>query len=251
LINTTVDTCQLESIFDDEVPIAIKIGMLTSSSIISTIVNYIRDLPSRPLIILDPVMVSTSGHDLLPEEALDAIRGDLLSNVDWITPNIPEAKRLTGWDKEVKTLLDMRSLAGGISEVCDVPTILLKGGHLSIELQEILALEKDCTILWAEGDAINATGVLSLFRSYLALDSPSELVVDIMITKGELLHTLIVGRKVDSTSTHGTGCTLSSALACVWAIESRDSPRNGMPLGLFFAHAIRSRYESANGLTCC
>jgi hydroxymethylpyrimidine/phosphomethylpyrimidine kinase len=158
---------------------------------------------------------------------MDAIRGDLLSIVDWITPNIPEAKRLTGWEREVSNIADMRDLAVRLAEVCNVPTILLKGGHLTLTQEDVSTLGDDCTVIWCEGDPAHTTEVLTAFRSYMASTSRGELVVDIMITKGELVHTLFVGNRVESTSTHGTGCTLSSALACVWAIAAQDQTTRG------------------------
>ena len=210
--------------YDDEPPSTIKLGMLTSSTTILALASFLRNLPARPPVILDPVMVSTSGHTLLPDDAVSAITSELLQQVDLVTPNIPEAQRLVGWDEPVQNLGDMVRLAQRTADLCHVPNLLLKGGHLSVSREEVLGLSGDYKVIWDEGDEEEDTvEVLSRFGGKRG----TELVVDILVEGAGETRKLFVGRKVDSTSTHGTGCTLSSVLACAWALRRRDHPDDG------------------------
>ena len=210
--------------YEDEPPSTIKLGMLTSSSTILALANFLRNISSRPPVILDPVMVSTSGHILLPDDAVSAITSELLPEVDLVTPNIPEAQRLVGWDEPVQNLGDMMRLASRTADICDVPNLLLKGGHLSVSREEVMSLSGEYKVIWDEGDDEEDTvEVLSRFGGKRG----TEYVVDIFVEGAGETRKLFVGRKVDSTSTHGTGCTLSSALACAWALQRRDNPDDG------------------------
>lgn len=201
--------------------------MLTSSTTISAISTFLSNLSDRPLVILDPVMVSTSGHTLLPDDAIKAIKGELLRNVDWVTPNIPEAQRLADSDSEIKGLDDMLVLARKLANICKVPTILLKGGHLSVSRDEVVGLSWKYPVVWDEGDDEGDTvEVLNAFRTMIGGSDSKELVVDVLIEGGSDFK-LFVGRRLDSTSTHGTGCTLSAALACAWAVERQGKTRSG------------------------
>ena len=174
-------------------------------------------------------MVSTSGHTLIPDDAVEVIKNKLLNHADLITPNIPEAQRLVDWDEPINTLEDMLSLAGKIMETYSVPMMLLKGGHLTVSRDEIerLSTIMQHSIIWTdpdeEGDALE---VLKGHRKVVEKDTQDQkikedLVVDILVEASRKTRILYAARKVESTSTHGTGCTLSSALACAWAFERR------------------------------
>lgn len=196
-----------------------KLGMLTSPEIISALAQDLSQLPSRPLTILDPVMISTSGHTLLPESAISAITTELLPHVDWVTPNIPEAQRLVDTKTSVKSLSDMLELAEQLRSSIPARTVLLKGGHLAVKKEELRQNSGKYKTTWEEGDEEEETvEILSLYRKHISTKETTDLVVDILIEEGHELQ-LFVGKKLESRNTHGTGCTLSSALACAAALS--------------------------------
>lgn len=158
---------QLDSVFSDLPPQAVKIGMLGTKDAILTVADRIKYYsPDR--IVLDPVMVSTSGKRLLDEEALTALSENLFPLSSLVTPNIPEAEVLLG-GVSIQSKEDMQKAALRLSGYYHVP-ILLKGGHLSSEA---------CDLLCAGGT----------LRWYFA-------------------------PRIANPNSHGTGCTLSSAIAC-------------------------------------
>ena len=157
---------QLDCIFTDIEPDAVKIGMVSSSDIIRVIAEKLTEYGARNVVV-DPVMVSTSGSKLLSDDAIDALVTQLLPLGTVITPNIPEAEVLCGF--AVKTQEDMLAAAKRIAERCGV-AVLVKGGHLVSEATDLL---------YANGQA-------QWFSA----------------------------ERVDNPNTHGTGCTLSSAIAC-------------------------------------
>lgn len=159
---------QLECIFNDIFPDAVKIGMVSSAELINTIAdNIIKYKPSN--IVLDTVMVSTSGSPLLEKDAVDVLTSRLIPLADIITPNIPETEVLTG--DNISGLEDMKSAAKNLGNKygCNV---LVKGGHMI----------EDAT------DVLYETQIDKL--------------------------TVFNGKKIQTTNSHGTGCTLSSAIAC-------------------------------------
>lgn len=165
-ISPEIVTKQLESVFEDIFPDAVKIGMVQNSATIEAIADSLEKYKPRH-IVLDTVMVSTSGKKLLEEEAVEALESRLLPLADIITPNIPEAQVLSGviiQDKEtrVKAAKEIAKKYSG--------AILIKGGH-----------DKD-----------NAD--------------------DLLYDKGEEIW--YPGVRIENPNTHGTGCTLSSAIAC-------------------------------------
>ncbi|MCI6260658.1 MAG: bifunctional hydroxymethylpyrimidine kinase/phosphomethylpyrimidine kinase [Pyramidobacter sp.] len=161
---------QIDCVFDDIRPDAVKIGMVSSAAIISAIAARLKAFGARNIVV-DPVMVATSGSRLLDEDATGALRGELLPLGTVITPNIPEAETLCGF--AIADHDDMeraaRRLAAGLGGA-----VLIKGGHLT-----------DCAddLLFSEGRPV-------------WLNSP----------------------RLDNHNTHGTGCTLSSAIACNLAV---------------------------------
>ena len=157
---------QLDCIFTDIIPDAVKIGMVSSGNLIDVIAKKLRQY-SVINIVVDPVMVSTSGSELLSDEAKDALVSKLFPLATVITPNIPEAEALCGFD--IKNELDMAGAAERISRTLN-GAVLIKGGHLG----------KNCTDLLYENGNIH-------------------------------WHT---AQRVNNPNTHGTGCTLSSAIAC-------------------------------------
>lgn len=157
---------QLDAVFTDIYPDSVKIGMVSNSRIIRVIADKLSEYGAKNIVV-DPVMVSTSGHRLMCEEAMDVVMDILLPMGDVITPNIPEAQVLCGF--EIHTEEDMIKAAGKLAQKYK-GAILIKGGHL----------ENDAT------DLLYQDGQIRWFR----------------------------GKRVENPNTHGTGCTLSSAIAC-------------------------------------
>jgi hydroxymethylpyrimidine/phosphomethylpyrimidine kinase len=161
---------QLDCIFKDITPDAVKIGMVSNIGIIKMIADKLVEYKARN-IVLDPVMVSTSGSKLLSEDAIEVLVTRLLPLAAVITPNIPETEALTGMI--IESGKDMLTAAVEISKILR-GGILIKGGHLSNSADDLLYL----------------SGVAHWFHS----------------------------ERIDNPNTHGTGCTLSSAIACNLAL---------------------------------
>ena len=156
---------QLDSIFTDIFPNAVKIGMVSSSSLIETIADRLTEYQAKN-IVLDPVMIATSGARLITENAISALKEKLIPLANIITPNIPEAEELTG--VSIQTAEDMEKVAKMIYEKYGC-AVLLKGGHSLNDANDILCWE----------------GGTKWFK----------------------------GKRIHNPNTHGTGCTLSSAIA--------------------------------------
>ena len=156
---------QMDAVFEDIFPDSVKIGMVASGELIEVIAERLKYYNAKNIVV-DPVMVSTSGSSLMQTDAVKVLCEKLLPIATLVTPNIPEAEVLTGI--KIVGREDMEKAAGIIGETYGC-SVLLKGGH-SIQ------------------DAS-----------------------DILYQKGE--YTWFCGRRVDNPNTHGTGCTLSSAIA--------------------------------------
>ncbi|WP_044975222.1 bifunctional hydroxymethylpyrimidine kinase/phosphomethylpyrimidine kinase [Ruminococcus sp. HUN007] len=157
---------QLESIFTDIFPDSVKTGMMSEAEIIEAAASVLKKYKA-PNIVVDPVMVSTSGSRLLSDSALDAMTGHLFPLARVITPNIPEAEVLSGIS--ISDIADMEKAARIISEKTPA-AVLVKGGH-------------------SVSDA-----------------------TDLLLADGKVF--TFSGKRIDNPNTHGTGCTLSSAIAC-------------------------------------
>ena len=156
---------QLDSVFSDIRPDAVKIGMVSSIPLIEVIAQKLREYRAENVVV-DPVMVATSGARLIQEDAIAALKAELLPLATVLTPNIPEAEVLA--DMAIRAPADMETAARIVSERYGC-AVLCKGGH---ELNDANDL------LWRAGAA-------RWFN----------------------------GRRIDNPNTHGTGCTLSSAIA--------------------------------------
>ncbi|MEM1202932.1 MAG: bifunctional hydroxymethylpyrimidine kinase/phosphomethylpyrimidine kinase [Acidobacteriota bacterium] len=171
-----VVTAQIDAVFDDLGVDAVKIGMLASAELVQAVAE--RLAAHRPRhVVLDPVMVAKSGDPLLEDTAVTALVEELLPLATVVTPNLPEAARLTGLDLTAPTVDQMAAAArlvaamGNRGEPSQAsPAVLLKGGH---------------------GDG--------------------EILTDLLFDGGEQ-HRYDHPR-IQTRSTHGTGCTLSSAVA--------------------------------------
>ena len=156
---------QLDAVFEDIYPDAVKIGMVLSSELIRVIADRLEYYGAGNIVV-DPVMVASSGSALMKSEAVRALTEELLPVASLVTPNIPEAQVLSGMIIESKE--DMITAAKQISDSCHC-AVLLKGGH-----------------------SINDAN-------------------DLLYANGELVW--FEGKRIDNPNTHGTGCTLSSAIA--------------------------------------
>lgn len=156
---------QIDSVFTDIRPDAVKIGMVSSVGLIESIAKKLKQYEAENIVV-DPVMVATSGSRLISEDAIGALKELLLPMATVLTPNIPEAEVLSGM--EVKTADDMIAAAKYISETYHC-AVLCKGGHQLNDANDLL---------YRNGD-----------------------------------YKWFNGKRIDNPNTHGTGCTLSSAIA--------------------------------------
>lgn len=156
---------QMECVFQDIFPDAVKIGMLSSPEIMHHVAAGLQKYEARH-IVLDPVMVSTSGHRLMQKEAEETLQKELFPLAEVITPNIPEAEVLTGL--KITDADSMELAARAISNEFHI-SVLLKGGHRVEDANDLLYT--DGKTQWLKGE------------------------------------------RIDNPNTHGTGCTLSSAIA--------------------------------------
>jgi hydroxymethylpyrimidine/phosphomethylpyrimidine kinase len=156
---------QLDAVFTDIFPDAVKIGMVSSTELIRVIAEKLRQYQARHVVV-DPVMVATSGSSLLKSDAVRAMTEELFPLAEVITPNIPEAEVLSG--ERIQSEADMEKAAAAISKKYGC-AVLLKGGHSINDANDVLY--QNGNIVWFKG------------------------------------------KRIDNPNTHGTGCTLSSAIA--------------------------------------
>ena len=156
---------QIDAVFEDIFPDAVKIGMVSSSELIRVIADRLRYYNAKNVVI-DPVMVATSGSALMKNDAVQTLIEELLPISTLVTPNIPEAQVLS--DLTIETKEDMMTAAKQIGDNYHC-AVLLKGGHSINDANDLLYANGD--LIWFEG------------------------------------------KRIDNPNTHGTGCTLSSAIA--------------------------------------
>ena len=157
---------QLDAIYSDIPPDGVKTGMLSTSGITKTVASYLEKHLASPLVV-DPVMVATTGAVLLEKDAIEAYKTKLIPLATLITPNIPEAEVLS--EMQIKTDADMEKAAEVICNTLGC-AVLLKGGHQLNDANDLL-FQKGKEPVWFHG------------------------------------------KRIDNPNTHGTGCTLSSAIA--------------------------------------
>ena len=172
---------QLDAVITDIFPNAVKTGMVASSELIKTIARAIKTYSLKNLVV-DPVMVATSGSRLISEEAIETLKKELLPLATLITPNIPEAEvllentDLSGIDSKslkITSEFEMEEAARKIHEAFGC-SVLVKGGHNVNDASDFLYGKNE---------------------------------------KGEIVAKWFKGRRINNPNTHGTGCTLSSAIA--------------------------------------
>ena len=157
---------ELDCIFTDIYPDAIKTGMVSSSELIEVIADKLTGYQAKNIVV-DPVMVATSGARLISEDAISTLKSKLLPLAKVITPNIPEAEVLS--EMQIKSEADMEKAAEIICNRLGC-SVLLKGGHQLNDANDLL---------WQKNEQA----------------------------------TWFMGKRIDNPNTHGTGCTLSSAIA--------------------------------------
>jgi hydroxymethylpyrimidine/phosphomethylpyrimidine kinase len=202
-IDPAILEATLQHLTEDLPPAGIKIGMLSATAAVTSVATYLTKLrsttPHIP-VVLDPILRSSSGRELLEPAALEPLRKTLLPLVDWITPNLDELSILTGLP--VATRDDLPPVAAAL--------LKLGGPHLNI---------------LATGGHLN----------------PPD---DLLLTSDQT--TWLPGEHVSSTSTHGTGCALSSALLSRLVLG--DTPHAAaLAAKHYVAHAIRSATPIGSG----
>jgi hydroxymethylpyrimidine/phosphomethylpyrimidine kinase len=125
-VSTELVIAQIEAVGADLPPAAVKTGMLATAAIVEAVAATIREL-DLPNLVVDPVMIAKGGDRLLQEDAVAAIRTELLKLAEVVTPNVPEAEVLTG--APIRTLDDMRAAARRIRAL-GPRVVVVKGGHL-------------------------------------------------------------------------------------------------------------------------
>ena len=196
-------TAQLDAVFDDLAVGAVKIGMVASRALIEAIAAGIaRRAPVH--VVLDPVMVATSGDKLLADDAVDALRRRLIPLSALITPNLPEAAALLG--EPVATSEAAIADQGRRLLALGCPAVLIKGGH---------------------GEGAESTDYLVTAAATLPLTAP----------------------RIATRNTHGTGCSLSSAVAAGLA-RGEDLPTAVRHAKAFVSAAIAAadRFSVGHGL---
>lgn len=189
---------QIECIFNDIVPDAVKIGMVSNSNIINGICEEL-DRYNAKNIVVDPVMVSTSGSNLMNSDARSSLIENLLPMAKIITPNIPEAEVLSNF--KIASSEDMVKSAKIIYDMINT-NVLIKGGHFAQDANDLLF--DGNSVIW------------------------------------------IKENKINNKNTHGTGCTLSSAIACNLADGNSiiDSVKNAKK---YITGAIKANMDLGKG----
>ena len=156
---------QIDAVFEDIFPDSVKIGMVSSSELVCVIAERLKYHKAKNIVV-DPVMVATSGSALMKTDAVEALTKELLPIATLVTPNIPEAEVLS--ELAIETKEDMEKTAKVIGDAHNC-AVLLKGGHNINDANDLLYADRE--YYWFEG------------------------------------------KRIDNPNTHGTGCTLSSAIA--------------------------------------
>ncbi len=190
---------QLDAVFSDFDVRAVKLGMLATPAIVRAVAGALARRPRVP-VVLDPVLVATTGGRLSTGDLAPALRHHLLNRADLVTPNVPEAESLLG--RRLRTADELPDAAAALLAMGS-RAVLLKGGHLKgRRVRDLLALP-DGTLRWFEHARIDAEG-------------------------------------------HGTGCTLSAAIASNLALG--DSIENAVRRAIDYVHrAMTAGYEPGKG----
>lgn len=191
-------TQQLDAVFTDIYPDAVKIGMVSGSELIKVIAECLKKYHAKNIVV-DPVMVATSGAKLISDDAIDTLKECLLGLATVITPNIPETEVLSGM--KITTAEDMITAAGKISR------------------------EYGCAVLCKGGHKLNDAN-------------------DLLYRNGE--YRWFNGKRIQNSNTHGTGCTLSSAIASNLA-KGRDLDTSVEKAKNYISGALEAMLDLGSG----
>ncbi|EKM56098.1 uncharacterized protein PHACADRAFT_209595 [Phanerochaete carnosa HHB-10118-sp] len=210
---------QLRSVLDDVEIKAMKTGMLFDAKSIRAVVRILEahyDGRPLPLLVCDPVCVSTSGHTLLQADAVEVLIEELLPLTFLVTPNKSEAELMLshrGLPSSIESLEDILRASSDLLKL-GPQAALLKGGHLTVSMDDVERVSRSRQKIRVVRDILFEENMEILQVAEKDLAS-KEIVVDVLHTASGT--TLFIRPRVDSTSTHGTGCTLSAALVCALA----------------------------------
>ncbi|MEA5082542.1 MAG: bifunctional hydroxymethylpyrimidine kinase/phosphomethylpyrimidine kinase [Lachnospiraceae bacterium] len=198
-ITPEIISAQIDAIFTDIEVAAVKVGMVSQIETINAIANKLEEYKPKNIVI-DPVMISKSGFDLLQPQAKDALINRLIPLATVLTPNLPEAEVITGI--KINSIEDMKEAAIKIHKM-GAKNVFVKGGHL----------ENDAT--------------------------------DILFDGKEMI--IINGKRFNTKNTHGTGCTISSAIASNLAngLSVEDSIKNAKE---YISTAIEHSFSIGKGV---
>lgn len=201
---------QIDAVFNDIRPDAVKIGMVSTPQIVHAIAESLQRNAAES-IVLDPVMVATSGSALAEGSAVDAMRKELFPLASIVTPNLSEAQALCGFD--IACAQDAQKAADVIAQWTP-GAVLIKGGH----------------------------GLAAPQRSANQMDG----VADDLLRLSDGSFVWLMGERVDNPNTHGTGCTLSSAIASGLAqgFSVQDAVAQGKD---FITGALRAQMNLGKG----
>ncbi len=225
---------QVEPILDDFKVDALKTGMLPTREVIEEIARIVAENDLKNFIV-DPVVRSTSGFDLIDDAALKSLIEKLFPLSDLITPNIPEAERIA--QMKIENAEDIKK-AAKIMQNLGAKNVLIKGGHISI-LDfgfGILDLEIEPNITESKEESTKNKGQRTKDKGQKAID---------FLFVGEDLHTF-EAEFIETTATHGTGCTLAAAITANLAngkslVESVETAKK------FVTEAIRTAPNIGKG----
>ena len=190
---------QIDMVFEDIPPLAVKIGMVSATDIIDVIADRLTFHKARNIVV-DPVMVATSGAKLISDDAIAALTGKLFPLACVVTPNLPEAEELTS--SLIQTPEDMEAAGHRIAAKYGCAT-LIKGGHGTEDANDVL-VQADGTVTW--------------FRE----------------------------TRVNNPNTHGTGCTLSSAIASYLALGD-SLPKAVKHAKKYLTGALKAQLDLGHG----
>ncbi len=206
-VSSDLVTAQIEAVAGDLTLHATKVGMLATAAIVEAVAAAIESL-DLPLVVVDPVMVSSSGARLLDAEAVQALRSELLPLARVVTPNIPEAEALSG--QRIRSARDARDAAKRIQDL-GPRAVIITGGHAPATSHESPATAR---------------------------------VVDILLDDGEGYEFGV--ERIAAPPLHGTGCTYASAVAAGLALE-RSLPDAARTAQQYVMEAIRAATAVGRG----
>ena len=182
---------QLDAVFDDIFPDAVKTGMVASTELIETIVDVLKKRGARNIVV-DPVMVATSGAKLLRDDAIETLTSKLVPLATLITPNIPEAEILAGKALSEASVRGAETKEASYDPGKSLEIIRITNPSEMEKAAEIIGEKYGCAVLLKGGHSISDAN-------------------DLLYKDGRI--TWFEGKRIDNPNTHGTGCTLSSAIA--------------------------------------